>query len=48
VSIVAAERLAAYVRAAAARLEALPIAGLREVSFPDPATMSPPVCEAQA
>jgi hypothetical protein len=38
------------VRAAAARLEALPIAGLRGgmVSFPDPATMSPPVCEAQA
>jgi cytochrome b pre-mRNA-processing protein 3 len=47
-SAVAAERLAAYVRAAAARLEALPIAGLREVSFPDPAAMSPPVCEAQA
>jgi cytochrome b pre-mRNA-processing protein 3 len=45
----AAQRLAAYVRAAAARLEALPIAGFRngKVSFPDPVT-SAPVCEAQA
>jgi cytochrome b pre-mRNA-processing protein 3 len=48
--VAAAEQLAAYVRAAAARLDALPIARLRdgEVSFPDPAMMSPPICEAQA
>jgi cytochrome b pre-mRNA-processing protein 3 len=48
--VAAAQPLAAYVRAAAARLEALPIAGLRDgkVSFPDPGAMSPPVCEAQA
>jgi cytochrome b pre-mRNA-processing protein 3 len=46
----AAQRLGAYARAAADRLEALPIAGLRngKVSFPDPATMSAPICEAQA
>jgi cytochrome b pre-mRNA-processing protein 3 len=44
----AAERLAAYVRAAAAHLEALPIAGFADgrVSFPDPISL--PVCEAQA
>jgi cytochrome b pre-mRNA-processing protein 3 len=47
--VAAARQLATYVRAAAACLEALPIAGLRDgkVSFPDPTTMSP-VCEAQA
>jgi cytochrome b pre-mRNA-processing protein 3 len=46
----AAERLAAYVRAAAAHLEALPIAGFADgrVSFPDPSGSSLPVCEAQA
>jgi len=46
----AAERLAAYVRVAAARLDALPVADFadRKVSFPDPATMAPSVCEAQA
>jgi len=44
----AAQRLADYVRAAAAGLEALPIAGLRDgqLSFPDPATISAPACEA--
>jgi cytochrome b pre-mRNA-processing protein 3 len=47
---VEAAGLAAYVRAATDRLEALPIAGLRDgkVSFPDPVPLSPPVCEAQA
>jgi cytochrome b pre-mRNA-processing protein 3 len=46
----AAERLAAYVRAAAAHLDALPIAAFvaGKVNFPDPAAMSSPVCEAQA
>ncbi len=48
--VAAAERLAAYVRAAAARLEALSFASLRagETSFPDPDTISPPICEAHA
>jgi cytochrome b pre-mRNA-processing protein 3 len=48
--VAAAERLAAYVRAAAAGLEALPIGRLRngKVSFPDPAAICPPECEAQA
>ena len=46
----ATQRLAAYVRAAAARLEALPVAHLRDgqVSFPDPTTISETVCEASA
>ena len=46
----AAQRLAAYVRAAAARLDALPIAdfGDGKLSFPDPTTISAPACEAQA
>ena len=46
----AAQRLAAYVRAAAARLAALPIAdfGDGRLSFPDPTTIPAPVCEAQA
>jgi len=46
----AAGRLAAYVRAAAARLDTVPIAGFGDgrVSFPDPSGISPPVCEAQA
>jgi hypothetical protein len=47
---VTVQRLAAYVRAAAAHLEALPIAGFGDgkVSFPDPTAMSLPICEAQA
>jgi cytochrome b pre-mRNA-processing protein 3 len=46
----AAERLATYVRAAAACLEALPLASFGDgrVSFPDPSGISPPVCEAEA
>jgi len=43
-------RLARYVRAVAARLAALPIADLANarLSFPDPATLAAPVCEARA
>src|SRR5215468_6092646 len=43
-------RLAGYVRAAATRLAALPIADLANarLSFPDPATLAAPACEAQA
>ncbi len=46
----AAQRLAAYVRDAAAHLDALPIARFGEgaVRFPDPATSPAPVCEADA
>jgi cytochrome b pre-mRNA-processing protein 3 len=46
----AAQLLAAYVRTAAGRLDALPIAGFGDgrVSFPDPSTTSAPVCEADA
>lgn len=48
--VATAQRLAAYARAAAARLEALPIAcfGDGKVSFPDPTGISAPVREAQA
>ena len=43
----AARRLAAYVRAAAARLDARPVTdlGRRAPDFPDPALVAPPVCE---
>jgi cytochrome b pre-mRNA-processing protein 3 len=45
-----ARRLAAYVRAAAAHLAALPIADFRngKVSFPDPAAIAAPACEVRA
>jgi cytochrome b pre-mRNA-processing protein 3 len=45
-----ARRLAAYVRAAAQRLDAMSIAdfGHGDLGFPDPGTIAAPVCEAQA
>jgi cytochrome b pre-mRNA-processing protein 3 len=45
-----ADRLAAYVRAAAHRLDAMPIAdfGHGELGLPDPASIPAPACEAQA
>ena len=46
----AAHRLAAYVRAAADRLDAQTVAGLGRggPGFPDPAAIAPPACEVQA
>ena len=46
----AAGRLAAYVRAAADRLDATPVADFEQgrLGFPDPATIAAPACEAPA
>jgi cytochrome b pre-mRNA-processing protein 3 len=45
-----AHRFAAYVRAAAQRLDATPIPDVSrgEIGFPDPATIAAPACEAQS